>query len=30
VFMGVWSEPEEQEFNTAVAALEQIDEGLWQ
>jgi hypothetical protein len=29
-FMGVWSEQEEQEFNTAVAALEQIEEGLWQ
>ena len=29
-FIGVWSEQEEQEFNTSVAALEQIDEGLWQ
>ena len=29
-FIGVWSEQEEQEFNTAVAALAQIDEDLWQ
>lgn len=28
-FMGVWSEQEEQAFNTAVTVLEQIDEGLW-
>jgi hypothetical protein len=29
-FIGIWSEQEEQEFNAAVAAMEQIDEELWQ
>jgi plasmid stability protein len=29
-FMGVWSEQEEEEFNAAIAAFEQIDEDLWQ
>jgi hypothetical protein len=28
-FIGVWSEQEEQEFNAAVSAFEQIDEDLW-
>ena len=28
-FIGVWSEQEEQEFNTSIAAFEQIDEDLW-
>jgi plasmid stability protein len=28
-FIGVWSEQEEQEFNTTVAAFEQLDEDLW-
>ena len=29
-FIGLWSEQEEQEFNAAVAVLEQIDEDFWQ